>query len=110
MKEFTKLTPNDDANQTTRTRHFILVLIVFLIFLSSITLAFVKSYKSIYGEIDQARIIELSQLNVDAFGHFVVMASLLILFHFQNKEQNREENGDRERALSSAMIRTPSVN
>ena len=38
------------------------------------------------------------------------MSSLLILFHFQNKEKKQEETGDRERNLSSAMIRAPSVN
>jgi len=38
------------------------------------------------------------------------MTSLLILFHFQNKEKKQEETGDRERNLSSAMIRSPSVN
>jgi hypothetical protein len=36
------------------------------------------------------------------------MSSLLILFHFQNKEPEKEGEGDRERALSSQMVRLPS--
>lgn len=49
-------------------------------------------------------------MDFDAVGHFIVMSSLLILFHFQNKEKSQEGTGDRERALSSNLIRSPSVN
>lgn len=47
-------------------------------------------------------------LDIDAAGHFLVLSSLLLLFHFQNKEPQKEGEGDRERALSSQMIRAPS--
>lgn len=47
-------------------------------------------------------------LDIDAIGHFTVLSSLLILFHFQNQETKKEGEGDRERALSSQMIRAPS--
>ena len=59
MKEIAKLITNENASQTALTKHFILILIVFLIFLTSITLAFVKSYESIYGQANQARVTEL---------------------------------------------------
>lgn len=67
-----------------------------------------KTYQSIYGELVTAEVTEMIALDIDAIGHFTVLSSLLILFHFQNQETKKVGEGDRERALSSQMIRSPS--
>ena len=108
VRHLTQLTCKDTASQTARLKHFALICIVFLTFLSSIVLSFIKSYQSIYGELTSAKVTELIALDIDSAGHFIVMSSLLILFHFQNKEPEKEGEGDRERALSSQMVRLPS--
>jgi hypothetical protein len=87
VKELTKLRCKDNACQTARIKHNCLIIVVFLMFIGSIIGAFLKTYESLNGEMNKAKIIELFALDIDAVGHFVVLSSLLVLFHYQNKEQ-----------------------
>lgn len=82
VEVLTQLTCKETACQTARLKHSALILIVFLIFLASITLSFIKTYQSIYGELLTAEVTEMIALDIDAIGHFTVLSSLLILFHF----------------------------
>lgn len=64
----------------------ILVAIVFIMFLLSVTGDFIKSYEGLNGDMDKAKKIELVSFDINSIGKFIVMASLLLLFHSQNAE------------------------
>ena len=81
-----ELKSNDILHEKTKLAHVSFVILLFFMFIASTVGDFIKSYESLNTDLNKAKVIELGSFDIIATGHFIVLSTLLVLFHKQNTE------------------------
>ena len=81
-----ELKSNDILQEKTKLAHASFVILLFFMFIASTVGDFIKSYESLNTDLNKAKVVELGSFDIIATGHFIVLSTLLVLFHKQNTE------------------------